>query len=415
MMEPPISRDAALAMDAADPLNSFRDQFHLPDSILYFVGNSLGAKPIAAMARAQEVIEQEWGEGLVGSWNEAGWFAMALTLGDRLAPLIGAGPGEVAITDSTGINLYKALSMALAMRPDRKVIVMERDNFPTDNYVAQGLIAQLHAGHEIRFVDSGEIASAIDESVAAVSVTDVHYKTGRIADRAKIVARAHEMGALAIFDLCHSAGAMPVALNEWQADFAVGCTYKYLNCGPGGPGYIFVAKRHQGKVQQPLTGWWGHEAPFGFEPDYRPAPDIRQALSGTQPILSMAMVEVGLEIIAAADMSEVRKKSMALGDLFVSQVDEWGADHDLKLASPREAEERGSQVSYAHDSGYAIMRALIAAGVHGDFRAPDIIRFGFAPLYNRYVDVWDAAEALRDVLETGSWENPEFARRAAVT
>ena len=401
--------------DASDPLAYIRSEFLIPDGMIYLDGNSLGAMPNAAMDRAREVIEDEWGTDLIKSWNSAGWFDYPEKLGDKLARLIGANAGEAIVCDTTSMNLFKVLSAAIALRPERTTIILEGSNFPTNNYIAQGFAATTGGRVKIRFCEKDEILSGIDADTAAVCITHVHYKFGHIHNMAAITERAHEAGALAIWDLCHSAGAMPVDLNGCRADFAVGCTYKYLNGGPGSPAFLFAAQRHHGKTSQPLTGWWGHSAPFAFDRDYAPDNGIRQFLVGTQPIVSMALAEVGLDIHLQTDMRLVRAKSMALTDLFVRLVEERCAGHGFALASPREANARGSQVAFTHPQGYPIMRALIDQGVIGDFRAPDVVRFGFAPLYVRYVDVWDAVELLSDIMTNEVWRKPEYHEREAVT
>jgi len=411
----PLDRAACQAMDAADPLAPLRDRFDLPEGLIYLDGNSLGAMPKDAAARAHDVVTREWGTGLIKSWNSAGWFDLPVRLGDKLAPLIGAAPGEVVVCDSTSQNLFKVLSAAVALRPDRRVLILEGSNFPTNNYIAEGVAAATGGRVEVRLCEKDEIAEAIDEDTIAVAITHVHYKSGHVHDMAAITARAHAAGALSIWDLCHSAGAMPVDLNGAGVDFAVGCTYKYLNGGPGSPAFLFAARRHQGQALQPVTGWWGHAAPFAFEPGYRPQQGIRQYLIGTQQILSMALAEVGLDIHLSADMGAIRTKSIALTDLFIRLVEQRCAGHGFTLASPRAAEARGSQVSFAHADGYPIMRALIAAGVVGDFRAPDTVRFGFTPLYVRFVDVWDAADRLVAIMDGGIWKLPEHQVRDAVT
>lgn len=410
-----LDRAACAALDRADPLAPLRDRFALPEGMIYLDGNSLGAMPKGAAARAQDVVTREWGIDLIKSWNSAGWFDLPVRLGDKLAPLIGAAPGEVVICDSTSQNLFKVLSAAVALRPDRSVLILEGSNFPTNNYIAEGVAAATGGRVTVHLCEKDEIAGAIDGDTIAVAITHVHYKTGHIHDMAAITERAHAAGALAIWDLCHSAGAMPVDLNGAGADFAVGCTYKYLNGGPGSPAFLFAAERHQGQALQPVTGWWGHAAPFAFEPGYRPQGDIRQFLIGTQPILSMALVETGIDIHLAADMAAIRAKSMALTDLFIRLVETRCAGHGFTLASPRAAAARGSQVSFAHVEGYPIMRALIAAGVIGDFRAPDTVRFGFAPLYVRHVDVWDAVDRLVAIMDGDIWKQSEYQAREAVT
>jgi len=408
-----ITRDWCVERDRADPLAEFRDAFAIPDGVIYLDGNSLGAMAKAAPPRAARVVEHEWGADLIRSWNNARWFELPLDLGDKLAPLIGADAGEVVVTDTTSVNLFKLLWAAAEMRPGRRKIILEGSNFPTDNYVAQGVAAA--RGLEVVLAERDAIADAIDADTLAICITHVHYKTGHINDMAALTARAHAAGALAIWDLCHSAGALPVDLNGCDVDLAVGCTYKYLNGGPGSPAFLFVAKRHLGAARQPITGWWGHDAPFAFDKGYTPAPDIRQFLTGTQPIVSLSLVGVGLGLMRAADMARVRTKSVALTELFIALVEQRCAGQGFALASPRAADERGSQVSFTHPDGYAIMRALIDRGVIGDFRAPDIVRFGFTPLYVRFADVWDAVEVLAEVMESGAWRDPRYAAREAVT
>lgn len=410
-----FSRPDFLALDEKDDLAPFRDEFQLAKDLIYLDGNSLGAMPVAALAKAQDVVAREWGQDLITSWNKNGWFHLAENMGNKIARLIGADEGEVMACDATGINLYKLLSMALDMRPERKVIVMEGSNFPTDNYMAQGLVHQRGQGHEIRFAEQDDIMAAITEDVAVVSLTQVHYKSGYLLDMKAITQKAHQVGALVIWDLCHSAGALPVELNDCQADFALGCGYKYLNGGPGAPAFLYVAKRHQGRAMQPLTGWWGHADPFAFEQDYRPAENIWQCLTGTQPILSLSVLGCGLDIFERADMGKIRTKSIKLCDYFIDLVEEYCADFGFTLASPRDGTKRGSQVSFTHEQGYAIMQALIAKNIVGDFRAPDIIRFGFTPLYTRYIDVWDAVMGLRNIMENDLWQKPEYNKREAVT
>jgi len=410
-----ITRADCKALDRQDPLANFRAEFAIPEGMIYLDGNSLGIKPKAALARAREVVEQEWGTDLIMSWNKAGWWDLPLTLGDKIARLIGADAGEVVVTDSTGINLYKVISTALGLVPDRRVIVMEGSNFPTDNYMVQGLVEQLGDGYEIRFAEENELEAAIDEDVAIVCLTQVHYKSGRVLNMSAITAQTRAAGAISVWDLCHSAGALEVDLNACGADFAIGCTYKYLNGGPGSPAFIFAAKRHQGMARQPLTGWWGHADPFAFERDYRPASNIRQMLSGTQPILSLAVAEVGIDLFLRADMVEIRKKSQALTGLFIDLIEQRCGDHDFVLVSPRDAQRRGSQVSLDHEQGYAIVQALIGRGVIGDFRAPQTMRFGFTPLYTGYTDVWGAVQHLVEIMADQEWRREEFNRRVAVT
>lgn len=403
------------ALDQADPLAAFRDEFFLPDDLIYLNGNSLGAMPLAAAERARRVVEHEWAEGLIGSMNTAGWYELPSTLGAKLAPLVGAEPHEVVLTDATGINLYKVMAAALKIQPDRRVIVMEGSNFPTNNYTVQGLIRELGRGYSIRFAEADELNGAINDDVAAICLTHVHYKSGLIHDMAALTEKAHAVGAAAVWDVCHSAGVMPVDLNGCDVDFAVGCTYKYINGGPGAPSLLFAAERHHGKCLQPLTGWYSHAAPFEFERDYRPAPGIRQMLTGTQPTTSLSLAEIGIDMLLRADMQQIRQKSMRLTDLFIDLIEDRCADFDFELVSPRAANRRGSQVSFLNANGYPLVRALHAARVICDYRAPDNMRFGFSPLYTRFVDVWDAVDRLHAILSGATWKAPHYQVRATVT
>ncbi|MGG5752550.1 kynureninase [Zafaria sp. Z1313] len=423
----PLTRADCLALDAADPLAGFRGRFELPDGVVYLDGNSLGALPRGAAERAQEVVTAEWGRGLIRSWNTAGWFGLPRTLGDKLSRLIGGAPGETVVTDTTSLNLFKALAAAIRIQqqdaPARRVIVTERDNFPTDIYIAEGIADFLnsvaeHTGtrYEVRLVDDSlPLGEALGEDTAVVSLSHVNYRTGAMWDLAGVTARAHAAGALMIWDLAHSAGAVPVDLNGAGADFAVGCTYKYLNGGPGAPAFIWVSPRHQDRFWQPLSGWWSHAAPFAMADSYSAAPDIRRFLCGTQPVTSLALVETGLDVALEADMALVREKSLALTDLFIRLVEERCAEHPLRLVTPREQAARGSHVSFRHPEGYAVMSAVIARGVIGDYREPEVLRFGITPLYVGYADVWDAVEVLRDVLDSKAWDAPEHRTRHAVT
>ena len=410
-----VTRSDLQQLDHEDPLASFREEFLLPEGIIYLNGNSLGAMPREAVQRSRRVVEVEWAKGLIGSMNTAGWFELPLSLGRKIAALVGAAPNEVVITDSTGINLYKVLAAALQIQPSRRVIVMEGSNFPTDNYMVQGLLAQLGDGYTIRFAEADEIMAAIDADVAAVCMTHVHYKTSNILDMETITERAHAVAAVAIWDLCHSIGVMPIDLNACKVDFAVACTYKYLNGGPGSPAMIFAAEKHHGKYRQPLTGWFGHAAPFDFEQDYRPADGIRQMLSGTQPIVSMSLAEIGIDIALRADMQAVRAKSMRMTDLFIELVESRCSAFDVSVASPRDASQRGSQVSFYFADAYPLVRAMHERGVSCDYRAPGMLRFGFAPLYNSYADVWNAVDILYHILQAGSWQDAQYQQRNLVT
>jgi kynureninase len=402
-------------MDAADPLARSRDAFALPEGIVYLDGNSLGALPKQAEERVRAVMTQQWGRDLIKSWNLHDWIGAPARIGAKVARLIGAKPNEVLVADSTSLNVFKALHAALCLRPGRRVILSDDGNFPTDLYMAQGLIEQLSDSHRLEILPADEIAASLTEDVAVLMLTEVDYRTGRLHDMKALTQAAHDKGALVLWDLAHSAGAFPVDLNGCGADFAVGCGYKYLNGGPGAPAFIYVAERWQGSAEQPLFGWMGHDAPFAFDLDYRPKPGIARFLVGTPPILSLTALEAGLDLFADVALDALRRKSGALGDLFIALVAQELAGSGLTLASPRAAAERGSQVSYRHPEGYPIMQALIARGVIGDFRAPDILRFGFAPLYVSFADIWNAVAQLKAVMAGREWEKPEFRRRAAVT
>lgn len=414
------SRDECVAMDRSDPLRSFRDEFALPGGVVYLDGNSLGARPRTAAARAAQLVSEEWGDGLIRSWNTAGWFGLPQRLGDKLAPLIGAGPGEVVITDTTSINLFKVLATALRVQaardPARRSIVSERSNFPSDLYIAQGLADLLQQDYALQLADDpDEIDAAVGADTAVLMLTQVNYQTGALLDMGALTAMAHARGALTVWDLAHSAGALPVDLRGANADYAIGCTYKYLNGGPGAPAFVWVTPSLRDAFWQPLSGWWGHAAPFEMEPGYRPAMGMDRFLSGTQPMTSLALVECGLDVFAQTDMATLRTKSLALTDLFIELVEARCAGHPLTLVTPREHARRGSQVSFEHPDGFAVMQALIHRGVIGDYREPRILRFGFTPLYVGFADVWDAVETFRDVLDTAQWDDPRFRTRPAVT
>lgn len=407
---------AVEAMDAADSLRPMRDRFDLPEGLVYLDGNSLGAASSAAYAELEKAAREEWGQDLIRSWNKAGWFDMPLVLGDRIGRLIGAAAGQTVVADTTSINIYKALHAAMGLMPGRNVIVAEGGSFPTDLYVAEG-VASTRPGTSIRLegVHAPAIEELIDDSVAVVLVNHVNYKSGELRDMAALTKRAHDAGALVVWDLCHTAGALPVELDACKADFAVGCTYKYINGGPGAPAFIYVAERHLAEARQPLSGWWGHARPFAFEQGYAPDAGIRRFQCGTQGILSLRALKGALDIWDDVDMAALRKKSIALADLFIQLVEAKCAGYGLKLESPRDGAKRGSQVAFAHDNAYEIMQALIERGVIGDFRAPATLRFGFTPLYIGFKDVWKAVEMLEDILRSGAWKDTRFAVRAAVT
>ena len=420
----PITFSNCQSLDQCDELAPLREQFVLPEGVIYLDGNSLGALPKASLAKAQEVITNEWGQGLIRSWNTAGWFELPQRLGNKLAKLVGAQAGEVVVTDTTSINLFKVLAAALrqqqARAPHKRVIVSERRNFPTDLYMAQGLIEQLQThgapSYELRLIDSPEeLNASLDEDVAVVMLTHVNYQTGYMYDMAAATATAHRHGALTVWDLAHSAGAVLVDLNAANADFAVGCTYKYLNGGPGSPAFLWVNARHQNTFWQPLSGWWGHARPFAMEPGYQPSQGISQYLCGTQPIVSLAMVECGLDVFEKTTMPALREKSLALTTLFMNLMQQECGDYPLKLITPTDPAQRGSQVSYEHPDGFAVVQALIQRGVIPDYREPRIMRFGFTPLYTRFEDVWNAAMILKEILSTKSWDQAQFHQRTAVT
>ena len=408
-------RAAYEARDARDPLAGLRESFRLPDGVIYLDGNSLGALPAATPARLAALIEEEWGRDLIRSWNQHGWIELPRRIGDKIARLVGAGPGEVVVADSTSVNLFKLLAAALALNPQRRVILSERENFPTDLYMAEGLAGLLGRGHGVKLVAADEIAGALDGDAAVMMLTHVNYRSGAMHDMAALTAAAQRAGALALWDLSHSVGAVPVDLGAAGADFAVGCGYKYLNGGPGAPAFLFVAERHQERFRQPLSGWLGHAEPFAFESGYRPAPGVGRYVAGTPPVLAMAALEAGVDLLLTVDPAALREKSLALTQSFIAAVEALAAGLGLTLVTPRDDARRGSQVSFRHAQAWPVMQALIQRGVIGDFRAPDLLRFGFAPLYTRFRDAWDAAEALTDILKTRAWDRPEFHRRALVT
>jgi kynureninase len=422
-----MNRQECIALDAEDPLAALRAQFELPPDVIYLDGNSLGVLPTTAASRVQQVLRDEWGRDLIRSWNTAGWIDMPQRVGDKIGRLIGAAAGEVVVADSTSINLYKVLTAALDLQradaPARKTIVSERHNFPTDLYIAESLARE--RGLELRLVEADDIGAHLNDGLAVLMLTHVNYRTGRMHDMAALTRRAHAAGAIVVWDLAHSAGAVPVDLAAADADFAVGCGYKYLNGGPGAPAFAWAHARHTTRMDteqlwQPLSGWLGHAAPFEFTPNYRPAAGISRFICGTPPVISMAALECGIDTVLAASplggMAALREKSLALTELFILLVEERCAGHGLVLQTPREASLRGSQVSFSREEGgYAIMQALIARGVIGDFRAPDILRFGFTPLYTRFIDAWDAVEHLLQVMQSGEWREARFNTRSAVT
>ncbi len=407
-----VTRDDIAALDRADELAPFRDRFVLPDGVIYLDGNSLGPLPKATPARVTQVTEQEWGQSLIRSWTDHGWIDLQFRVGEKIAGVIGAAPGTTVVADSTSINLFKLLAAALDLRRDRSVILTEEGNFPTDLYMAQGLAALLQRGHVLRPVPAAELLNALDRDVAVLMLTHVNYRSGAMHDVVALTRAAHDVGALVLWDLSHSVGAVPLQLAADDVDLAVGCGYKYLNGGPGAPAFLYVAQRLQADLRLPLTGWLGHAEPFAFESQYRPANGIARAVVGTPPILSLAALEIGVDVALQASMAALRQKSLKLIELFIMLM---AQEAGFELLTPREAEARGSQVSFAHPESYAIMQALIERGVIGDFRAPDVLRFGLAPLYVRFVDVWDAVATLREVMRTKAWSDPRFRQRRGVT
>ena len=390
-----------------------RQQFHLPEGLVYLDGNSLGPMPKTALAAAKRVIADEWGEMLIGGWNKADWMSLPMRLGEKIGRLIGAPAGSVATGDTLSIKVYQALASALELNPGRKTVLSDNGNFPTDLYMAVGLLKSLGEDYRLKVVDPEAVADHIDDSVAVVMLTEVDYRTGRMHDMAAITRKAHDAGAVMIWDLAHSAGAVPVDLTAANADFAVGCTYKYLNGGPGAPAFIYVRPDLANRVRPALSGWLGHEAPFAFDLDYRPGAGVERMRVGTPPIIQMTVLDAALEVWDGVDMADIRARSIELSQRFIELV-EAGTDKAV-LASPRDPQARGSQVSFRFSEGYAAMQALIARTVVGDFRAPDIMRFGFCPLYNSVEEVEQAAGILCEIVETAAWDRPEFRKRQAVT
>lgn len=401
----------ARRLDDTDPLAHFRSRFTWPDGVIYLDGNSLGALPIATPGRVEKVIREEWGIGLIRSWNDANWISMPQRVGAKIAPLIGANPDEVIAADSVSVNLFKLIAGALAMRPGRKVVLSEPGNFPTDLYMIQGLEGQGLAVQKT--AEAEDLEAALGDEVALLLLTHVHYKSGRMHEMARLTKAAHDAGALVLWDLSHSVGAVEVDLNGCGADFAVGCGYKYLNGGPGAPAFSYVAKRHHDALQQPLSGWMGHAAPFAFSDDYTPAPGVDRLLAGTPHIIGLAALEVGADIAAEIGIAPLAEKSRRMSEFFRAVVTE--KLPDLELVSPIDPAVRGSQLSFRHEHAYPICQALIARGIIGDFREPDILRFGFAPSYLSFEDVFKAATALAELIETGEWQHPEFSERSKVT
>lgn len=413
---PAITRDECLAWDSEDPLAGFRDRFLLPEGVIYLDGNSLGPLPSQTVSFLDSVVRAQWGRDLIKSWNDAGWFDKPRALGDLLAPMVGGSPGEVIIGESTSVSLFQTLTAAARLRPSRHVVVAEAHDFPTDLYVL-GSVQEVAGGLERRLIDAenGPLDSVLNDDVAVVLLSHVNYRTGEMYDMAEVTRQIHRAGALVVWDLCHSVGAVPVDLTGSDVDFAVGCTYKYLNGGPGSPSFMYVAQRHHEGSAPPLTGWHGHADPFAFSAEYRPAPGITRFRIGTPPVLSMAALESTLQMWQEVDLGDVRRKSLELTDLFISLVEARLAGWVTDIVVPRNHAARGSQVALRVQDGYAVMQALIERGVIGDFRAPDLMRFGFTPLYLSKTDVWDAVEVLHQVLASESWRADRHHVRNEVT
>ena len=419
---PELTLASAQEKDNTDPLSSYRDRFNLPENVIYLDGNSLGAMPNGVQAELDDAMRHDWGQGLIRSWNDADWLNLPQTTASMIAPLIGAASHQVVVADSTSVNLYKVLSAALtiqsAIRANRTKIVTEASNFPTDNYIAEGVIKQMDKGHQLVMAERPlDIINALDDDVAVLMLTHVNYRNGFRHDMDALTKAAHAHGILVIWDLAHSAGAVPVNLDDCHVDFAVGCGYKYLNGGPGAPGFLYVAEHHLGGFKQPLSGWFAHQSPFAFAPTYAPSDDINQYLCGTPPVLSTLALKSALSVWDDVDMNLVRVKSLALTDYFIELVEaKCASHHDLNLITPRDHGSRGSQVSYTtSEGGYAIISALITEGVIGDFRAPDILRFGFTPLYTSFADVWHAVGIWADILTSRRWDAPQFHHQKKVT
>ena len=412
----PESRSACEKEDATDPLRSWQDAFNLPQDLIYLDGNSLGAMPKKALEQLEQTIRNEWAEDLITSWNKAGWWKLPETLGELIAPVVGAASGQVIISDSTSLNIYKSIHAALGLLQKRTVVVSEADSFPTDLYIMEGVAAtRKNIQRRLLGKDGNTLDELLDDQVAVVSFSHINYRTGEILPIAELVQQTHDAGALFVLDTCHSAGVLPVELDQWGVDFAVGCTYKYLNGGPGSPAFIYVAKRHQNEAENPLSGWWGHARPFAFEENFHAAEGIRRFRTGSQPVLSLRGLQAGLEIAQEVDLQQVRKKSQRLTQLFIELIESGCRNYGVTLQSPTDHDKRGSQVTLHFENGFAVIQALIARKIIADFREPGSMRFGFAPLYLRYTDVWDAAEALDDVLKTEEWREERFRQKHEVT
>lgn len=412
-----LTREDCIKLDTLDSIKKVREEFALPKDVIYFDGNSLGPLPKNTIKSLDSVIQREWGDGLIRSWNDENWINLPRNLGNQIAPLIGAKEGEVIVVDSTSVNLFKVLSSALMLNENRKVIVSEAANFPSDLYILEGVNNMFGESYERCLIDEGddEIEKYIDSSTAVVVISHINYKTGRITDLNKITTFAHEKGALVVWDISHSVGVLPMNLHDLGVDFAVGCTYKHLNGGPGAPGFLFVHSSLIEKVSQPLTGWLGHIKPFDFEVEYQPANDINKFICGTPPIIAYKAIESGLEIFKDLSIIEIREKSIKLSEMFIQLMQQECTEFGFMLFSPKNSEQRGSQISFLHENAYSIIQALISHGIIGDYREPNVMRFGISPLYMRFEDVWNAITCLREIMQTGEWQSEKFKNKNYVT
>jgi kynureninase len=408
--------DDISALDKADPLAKKRLEFDLPTNTVYLDGNSLGALPTAVKSRIADVVSKQWGNHLIRSWNDHHWIDLPISVGNKIAPIVGAEPGQVICCDSISVNLFKLLSSALSLNSARSIVLSTQDNFPTDLYMVQGLSELLGPDLcQLQLVAEEQIEQSLNEDVAVLLLTQVNFRTGQLLNMEKLTQLAHKQGILVIWDLAHSAGALPVELDKCKVDFAVGCGYKYLNGGPGAPAFLYVAKRHHALVKQPLSGWMGHAKPFTFDPEYKSASNINQFLSGTPCVISMSALDAALDVWQDVDILEIRQKSIALCDVFIRTVQMHDCLHELKLCSPSAANQRGSQLAFSHDNAFAICQALIEKGVIADFRAPNILRFGFTPLYTSFEDIWQAVTILVDVVTSELYKEPRFNLALKVT
>lgn len=415
-----ITLEQCQAWDKEDKLAKFKEQFDIPKGTLYLDGNSLGAMPKNSLARATEIITKEWGTDLIQSWNTAGWWDLPVKLGNQVAKLIGANPDETVVTDSTSVNIYKVLVSAVRIQaekhPNKKIIIAEKDSFPTDLYIIQGFIELMNDGYELKLIDhADDLPATINDKTAVVLLSHVNYRTGYFYDMTGTNQLVHSHNALIIWDLCHSVGAVPIDLNKTDADFAIGCTYKYLNGGPGSPALVWVNSKYHNSINQPLSGWWGHEKPFAMSQEYVPSAGIRRYLCGTQPIVSLGLVACGLDIFLQTNMNDLREKSLKLTDLFIELVNQECAEFNLKLITPLDHKHRGSHVSFRHPEGYAAIQALIARKVIGDYREPEVLRFGVTPLYLGFEDIWNAVQHIKAVFANREWDNPKYKERSQVT